>query len=89
MIQPFERAVEWTVKDSLKDSLLPPPCGEAMKLHWLTARLEHAGQISTEKISCQSWTNCYFVILFCLLHFLFQRDLVSVSLVYEYDLVTS
>ncbi len=52
MNQPFERAVEWTVKDSLKDSLLPPPCGETMKLDWLTARLEHAGQISTEKVSC-------------------------------------
>ncbi len=48
----FERAVEWTVKDSLKDSLLPPPCVEGMKLHWLTARLEPAGEISTEKVSC-------------------------------------
>ncbi len=36
----FERVVvEWTIKDSLKDSLFPLPCGEAMKLHWLTARL--------------------------------------------------
>ncbi len=42
--QPFERVVEWTVKDTL----LPPPCGETMKLHWL----EHAGEISTEKVSC-------------------------------------
>ncbi len=33
--------------------------------------------------------DSYFVIVFCLLHFLFQRNLVSVSLVYEYDLVTS
>ncbi len=49
MNQPFERVVEWTDKDLLKDSLLPPPCGETMKLHWLTARLEHAGEISTEK----------------------------------------
>ncbi len=31
----------------------------------------------------------YFVILFRLLHFLFQRDLVSVPLVSEYDLITS
>ncbi len=46
--QPFERVVDWTVKDTL----LPPPCGETMKLHWLTARLEHAGEISTEKVSC-------------------------------------
>ncbi len=30
-----------------------------------------------------------FVILFRLLHFLFQRDLVSVPLVSEYDLITS
>ncbi len=29
-------------KDSLKDRLLPPPCGEIMKVFWLTARLEHA-----------------------------------------------
>ncbi len=36
MNQRFECVVEWTVKDSLKDSLLPPPCGETMKLHWLT-----------------------------------------------------
>ncbi len=48
----FELAVEWTVKDSLKDSLLSLPCGEDMKLHWLTASLEHAGEISTEKLSC-------------------------------------
>ncbi len=40
-ISAFELAVEWTVKDSLKDSLLP---------HWLTARLEPAGEISTEKV---------------------------------------
>ncbi len=45
MNQPFERVVEWTDKDLLKDSLLPPPCGETMKLHWLTARLEHTGEI--------------------------------------------
>ncbi len=38
-ISDFEHVVEWTVKDSLKDSL------ETMKLHWLTARLEHAGEI--------------------------------------------
>ncbi len=63
MNQPFERAVEWTIKDSLKDSLLPLPCGEIMKLHWLTACLEHAGEISTEKVNCHSdsriRTNCY------------------------------
>ncbi len=35
------------------------------------------------------YVDRYFVILFRLLHFLFQRDLVSVSLVSEYDLVTS
>ncbi len=35
------------------------------------------------------YVDRYFVILFCLLHFLFQPDLVSVSLVSEYDLVTS
>ncbi len=35
------------------------------------------------------YVDHYFVILFRLLHFLFQRDLVSVSLVSEYDLVTS
>ncbi len=34
------------------------------------------------------YVDRYFVILFCLLHFLFQRVLVSVSLVSEYDLVT-
>ncbi len=50
MNQPFERAVEWTVKDSLKDRFLLPPCGETIKLPWLTARLEHAGEISTEKV---------------------------------------
>ncbi len=33
------------------------------------------------------YVDRYFVILFCLLHFLFQRVLVSVSLVSEYDLV--
>ncbi len=33
------------------------------------------------------YVDRYFVILFCLLHFLFQRDLVSVSLVSEYDLL--
>ncbi len=53
-------------KDSLKDNLLPPPCGETMKLHWLTACLEHAGEISTEKVSCQSnsriRTNCFIYI---------------------------
>ncbi len=53
-ISVFERVVEWTIKDSLKDSLLPPPCGATMKLHWLTACLEHAGEISTKKLSCQS-----------------------------------
>ncbi len=35
------------------------------------------------------YLDCYFVILFRLLHFLFQRDLVSVPLVTEYDLITS
>ncbi len=35
------------------------------------------------------YVDRYFVILFRLLHFLFKRDLVSVSLVSEYDLVTS
>ncbi len=37
------KLVEWTVEDPLKDSPLPPPCGATMKLHWLTACLEHAG----------------------------------------------
>ncbi len=50
-ISAFERAVEWTVKDSFKDSLLLPLCGATMKLHWLTAHL-HAGEMSTEKVSC-------------------------------------
>ncbi len=49
-ISVFERAVERTVKDRP----LPPPCGATMKLHWLTARLELASEISTEKVSCQS-----------------------------------
>ncbi len=35
------------------------------------------------------YVDCYFVILFRLLHFLFQRDLVLVPLVSEYDLVSS
>ncbi len=35
------------------------------------------------------YVDRYFVILFRLLHFLFQRDLVSVPLVSEYDLVSS
>ncbi len=35
------------------------------------------------------YVDRYFVILFRLLHFLFQRDLDSVLLVSEYDLVTS
>ncbi len=35
------------------------------------------------------YVDRYFVILFCLLHFLFQRDLVSALLVSVYDLVTS
>ncbi len=44
MNQPFERVVEWTDKDLLKNSLLPPHCGDTMKLHWLTARLEQYQQ---------------------------------------------
>ncbi len=44
----------WMNGDPLKDSPLPPPCGTTMKLHWLTASLEHAGEISTEKVSRQS-----------------------------------
>ncbi len=35
------------------------------------------------------YVDRYFVILFCLLNFLFQRDLVSALLVSVYDLVTS
>ncbi len=86
MNQRFECVVEWTFKDSIKDSLLPPSCGETMKLHWLTRTrrwninrrsLYIYNDFIVKFVFC--YVDRYFIIVFCILHFWFQRDLVSVS----------
>ncbi len=65
MNPPFERAVEWTVKDSLKDRLLLPPCGETMKLHWLTARLlENTRKINLVQSDSRIRTNCLYIYIY-------------------------
>ncbi len=40
---------------TLKDSLLSPPCSVEMKLHWLTARLEHVWNINRKRIRTNSY----------------------------------